>query len=214
MFILGGLLLLMGSCVTGMLWVPGMQDAMARQSAALPPGTTFEGLRLQFTIMGVLMVGVALLMIVLGGFVRTGSKGATITSIVLSILLICWMLIEIVGGLVQGSNLGMAGQAAIGACMLVVPLGLLTWLLIWLFQSKGAITRWVAWQSQYGAQYQYYAQGQQAAYPPQQPSQQPQNWQQPGQGQWGQPAWPPQPQQQQQNWPPPSPPPPPPGNET
>ena len=199
LFVFGGLLLLMGTCLGGMLWVPGMEEAIAKQkTTGLPPGVTFAEVRLQFTIQGILMAVVAILFIVFGFFVRKASKGATISTIVLGFLLIGWFLLQVVVGLAQGASLGLGGQAAAGACMLAIPLALTVWLVIWLFQSVAACSRLRAWQSQYASQHSQYPQNQ----APWNPSQQ--NWQQPP-NQWGQPTWPPQqqPPQQQQNWPPP-----------
>jgi len=103
-------------------------------------------------------------------------------------------------------------QTVPATCGFGVLAALLTFALVSLFQAAKNSGQLNAYRMGYQAQMQQYHQNAQRYAAGQQPSQQPQSWQQQGPGQqWGQPAWPPQPQQPppppQQNWPPPPPPP-------
>jgi hypothetical protein len=193
MFVLGGLLLLMGGCAAAFFSLPDLEERMARQGSALPPGITFDDMRRGAMVGGAILGTVGVLQIVLGVFVRRASRAATVSAIVLTFLVLGWFLLNLLSAFVVGGG----QQAVIGACFMLVPLGLTVWQLTWLFQANGAAGRHAAWQAQ--AQY-YQSYAPQAGYP----SQQPQIWGQPQA--WGPPPpgqWPPPPPQGQQNWPPP-----------
>jgi hypothetical protein len=205
MFVFGGLALLTAGCMGGMASSSLLEQAMNQPDAQLPPGMTIDDMRLGIKVFAGIAVAAALVFLVLGAFVRRGSKGAAVTSIVVTILALGLALLML-------GNVWMTQpqQAGAGTCMMAVPIGLLVWLLIWLFGASAAAGRAAAWPAQYGGQYQQYQQAYppQPGYPPQQgypppqqgyPSQQPQVWQQPGQWQQQPPPPPPPPQ----NWPPP-----------
>jgi hypothetical protein len=228
MFVFGGLLLLLGGCAAGVMNIPGMEAAIASQpGGGLPPDTTFEQFRRQMTVTGGVMVGLGLLGIVLGAFVRGGSRGATIGALVLAFLVAIYGALNFLGALALGAR-GAGAQALMGACLSVFVIGLTVWLIVWLFQAMGAAGRAAnagAWQGQGYAAPQHQSMYGQPGYPPY-PQQQQQQWgpppPPPPPGQWPppqqqQPNWhqpPPPPssepsqqhQQQQQNWPPPPPP--------
>jgi hypothetical protein len=198
MFVLGGLLLLIGGCMAAAVNIPGVEEQIAKQPGALPPGKTFAETRSEFSIVGGTMLGIAVLELALGGFVRRGSRGAAIGGIVLTFLVLGYLALDLFAGMSQG----MPNVVMMGLCVLAVPIALLVWQLVWLFQANAAAGRWSAWQAQYAGQYYQYQQQQQmqGQYPPPQqqqypppPSQQPQYWQQPQQP----------PQQPPQNWGPP-----------
>jgi hypothetical protein len=201
MFVLGGLTALVGMCAAGIILAVPM-DQLARQPGfLLPEGMTLEMYRTGMIAGGVILVLAGGLGVVLGMFVRRGSRGAIIASLILAFLGIAWVVVN----MISSFAMGLGGPVAAAACFALVALALQGWQVAWLFQAKAAADRVRAWSSQYGGQYQQYQQYQQPygqqqppGYPP---SQQPQSWQQPG---WPPPPPPQQPPPSQQNWPPPS----------
>jgi hypothetical protein len=202
MFVVGALTTLLGVLFAGVMAAVPIEQIMNQPTMPkLPPEVTPEMVKTVIIGLGIFLAIVGLVFALLGVFVRRGSKGAIITSIVLTFLAIAYTACNGIQGLpmiAQGGAIAAMGVA----CSTLLPGALFVWLVVWLFQAKGAANRASAW-SQYGGQNQYYQQNypppqqqQQQGYPP---SQQPQNWQQPG--------WPPPPpappSQQQQNWPPP-----------
>ncbi|MDB5321360.1 MAG: hypothetical protein JWN40_2991 [Phycisphaerales bacterium] len=187
--------------------LPPESAAMLRQAEQqfAAAGITLSGF---FGFVAVAMVVMGVLALILGVMVRKGGLGSIVSSIIICCLLGLMAGLSVIGGL-SGAAQGQA-QAMLGTCMWGVLLVLLIFALVSLFQAAKNSGQLNAYRMGYQAQMQQYQQNVHG-YPGQQPSQQPQNWQQPGPGQqWGQPAWPPQPQQPpppQQNWPPPPPPP-------
>jgi hypothetical protein len=186
----------------------------------LPPDqqATFSQLEQQFSGLGVTLSGVlmaagivmlifGILLLVLGVFVRRGGLGAAVASIILCCLLVLIAGLSVAGGFMEASQGQSQGFA--GICLWGVLLVMLICTLVFLFQAARNSGKVSAFRmAGYAAMQQQYAAGAGQQYGAH-PSQQPQAWQQPGVGPWGQPAWPPQqppPQQQQQNWPPPAPP--------
>ena len=209
-FVIGGLALLAGlSCTVGFQKLP-FDQMMNQPGVSMPPGTSIEELKTAAMAFGVINLVAGVIYIALGAFVRAGGKAGAITAIVLNFLVIGLVLLWIGGATIVQGVMGLIS----GICVMGIPVVLLVWMQVWLFQAAGAAGR-LSQQAQYQqyAQMQQYPQnpqayGQHPGYPAQQPQQQ---WQAPGQ----QPGWaappPPPPQQQQQpqqNWPPPPPPPP------
>jgi hypothetical protein len=220
-FVLAGLGALAGFCLAAVFPALPLEQAMQQQGLTLPPGQTLDSFRHAAMVTGVVIVVVSVVYIVLGVLVRRASKGAAITAIVLTILALIYLVLSILASLLMASRGGGAGEGAMGVCLLIVPLALMIWLLVWLSQAVGAAGRWQQWQMQaqqmqYGAYPNMYGQaapGQPGYGYPLPPPQQ--NWQQQQQPGWGPPGGqaPPPPQQQQQqqqqpNWPPQPPPPP------
>lgn len=147
-------------------------------------------------VMTVIVTIIGVLFIFMGVMVRRGGMGSAITSIILCCLLALATGLMMLGVVVQGGTLE--------ACIPGISFILTILALVFLFQAarnSGQLNAYRA--AAYAAMSQYPPGGMQ---PGMYPSQQPQAWQQPPPGQWGQPTWPPQPPQppqQQQNWPPP-----------
>jgi hypothetical protein len=163
-------------------------EMLASQGRMLPPGIDFDLYRKIILFSGIILAVFGLAAIVLGIFVLKASRGAIITSIVLMILAILLQLVNMVGQFAAG------GTQAVGGLLNLFIAGILTWLVVWLFQANSAAGQLRAAEAmQY---YQQYPQG--YGYPPAQ-----QQW--PHQPQWGAPPQQqqPPPQQQQQQWPPP-----------
>jgi hypothetical protein len=211
MFVLTGLMipcgLLMGLMATmiskaDLSQLPPESAAMLHQAEQqfAAAGITMSGF---FGFVSIAMVVLGVLSLVLGVMLRKGGLGSIVTSIIVCCVLGLMAGLSVLGGL-SGAAQGQ-GQALLGTCMWGVMLMLLVYALVSLFQAAKNSGPLNAYRMGYQGQVQQYQQGAQMYG---QPSQQPQNWQQPAQGPWGQPAWPPQPQQPpQQQWPPPPPPP-------
>jgi hypothetical protein len=215
MFILAGLLIPCGALMGLLSTAVGKLDV-----SQLPPESAAEFQKLEQLLsasgwtlaqvflamsLGTLVAGFVLL--ALGIFVRRGGMGSAVTGIIVCCLLSLMALMSVFGSvmsLAQGN-----GQAAMPACIWGVLLVVFLYTLISLFQAAKNSGQISAYRMGYSQGFPTYPQN----YPPQAPSQQPQTWQQPPAGQWGQPAWPPTPQPPQppkppqQNWPPPPPPP-------
>ena len=161
--ILGGLMLLCGGLVIA---IPHLMDvtqlitASGQQMPDLPPGWTMnQALALAFGMMGGCGVVLALAMLVLCVFVRSGSRGAVIASIILTGLILLMLAIRLIAGLVQvASNPAAIVDLLIG----VVMMGLFGLNMYWLLAAARNGGRVAAAMQQYQAQYYGYAQQQQA----------------------------------------------------
>jgi hypothetical protein len=166
----------------------------AEQSAQLqaieqklaPMGVTLAGALTAFTVI-TLVIGV--LLIVLGVAVRRGGMGSVVGSIIVCCLLGLFAGLSVFGGIAEAAKGQVEGF--IGMCFWGVALVLLVVALVSLFQAARNAGQVAAYRGGMGMG--GYPQG----YPPQgygqapagpiYPSQQPQTWQQPGVGPWGQP---------------------------
>jgi hypothetical protein len=74
----------------------------------------------------------AVLAIIFGIMVRRQSRGGTIAGIVLSGLVIAYLLLNMLMGLVQ---MGAGPQAIMGECVMIVPLVVFVWQLMWLIRA-------------------------------------------------------------------------------
>lgn len=156
MWILGGLLLLLGGCnLASALTVP-LEKAYRQQAALLPPGENLPITAEQFERVAiaaaVITMGVGVVLIVLGTFVRSGRSGPIMISIVVVVLLALLM-----GLMVLLALLGMRVQPAMGifGCAFAIPLSLLLLLLAWLIQanrSASQVERMRAYSQQYWQQ--------------------------------------------------------------
>jgi len=191
--VLNSLGLLIGFCL-GAFVLTAWDQVVTSQRASLPAGIDLELLRNIYLVVAIAMTGFCILMVILGIFVCKGSKGATITSIVFSLLAVVYFVINTVSVLSMGNPVGVLISLGLLACMI--------WLTAWLFQAVSGINKHRIAQFQYAQYYQQQQQQQPGAIPtqypsqpyaqPPAPSQQPQTFQQP---QW--------PNPNQQNWPPP-----------
>jgi len=165
MFILGALSLCCGLCLGG---IAALWDTMAQQNqqALQPLEQELSRMHLSaavaFGIMAAIAVLPGLIYIVLGFFVRRGSMGAVIASIVLDSLIILLFLFIVVAG-----SLGGGSPAAV--CFYVLPLALTIWLLVWLIQAIKGASKQAATAEHYQQQYWQYQQQQQQQQPQYQP---------------------------------------------
>jgi len=123
----------------------------------------------------------AVLAVVLGVMVRKQSKGATISAIVVTSLVLAYLAVNAIGGLFQK-------QGLIGECVIVPSLAIGIWQLIWLIgalrsnaslaamqgQSQMQMQYWQMMQMQQQQQQQHYQQMMQQAAASQQPPAAPQ----------------------------------------
>src|SRR5258706_3609790 len=104
----------------------------------------------------------AIAAVVLGVIVRRQSKAATVAAIILTSLLLALPFPKILNGLVHISRLG--AQGAMGECVLLIPLAILVWQLVWLIQALRSLSPLKAMQSQMQMQYWQMMQMQQQQY--------------------------------------------------
>ena len=165
LIILGALGMLFGFCVGAVMW-SGTGDQVIQQLVH-QPGVTFptppEGmtieqvLRIGMTVFGGVCALAGLLMLILGLFVRRGSRGAMVTSIILLGILSLLMAVQIVSAVVQGTSQGM-----ISGCVGIFIVGTFVLTMVWLFQGLRTQGQARFQQQQYQAQYLYHQQQQQA----------------------------------------------------
>jgi hypothetical protein len=123
-----------------------------------------------------LVYGVVL--VVLGLFVRKGSKGAVVTALVLTGLALLYLCYNTIRTAVVGAQQGVEAASG-GICTMLVPLVLYVLLLVWLVQALRETGRqppgyppeyWAYWQQQYAQQQAWQQQqqqgGGQASQPP------------------------------------------------
>ena len=179
--------------------------ASADLEAQMPPGMSMDMLRVTLVVAAVLVLLLAVAFVVLGVFVRKGSKVAVVLSIVLAIVVLLYLLLNAAVSMVQ--QRGAPGQAAATVCMMAVPIGMLALLVFLLFGALRASGAAQALREQQMQQYWQYAYAQQMYAQQQQQAQQMQRMQM-QQGQ--QPAQGPRPGGAEAYAPSPPPPPPPP----
>ena len=93
----------------------------------------------------------AALAIIFGVMVRKQSRGATIAGIVLTSLVLAYLALNMLGGVVQMAKMGPQGM--IGMCVMVVPLVVAVWQLIWLIGALRSGGQLRAMQNQMQMQY-------------------------------------------------------------
>jgi hypothetical protein len=163
LMITGGL---MGLCGIGCAAMGLMPMDQVLANAQLDPQMaammTPELLKAIFFGLGAGGVLYAVLAIILGIMVRRGSKGATITAIVITSLVVAYLVINFLAGLFQISKLG--PQGAMGECIIVVPLAVCVWQLVWLISAVKSGPSLAAAQGQMQMQYWQMMQMQQQQY--------------------------------------------------
>jgi hypothetical protein len=135
MVVLGILMLLGGACIFGFGWVYPLDQLPPEQVQAIQKLESESGVPVQkvFIAMGVVLALPALLMLILGLFVRRGGMGSIVTSMVLVGLMILVEAFYVLLGMLQAAS-GQQGALA-GLCMMVVPLVLLIVLMVMLVQA-------------------------------------------------------------------------------
>src|SRR5688572_14332897 len=172
MYLIGGIVLLSGFCCIGM--GQALPRLIAQQPEAfvgleqIPEATPEFMQRSLYIFSGVVFAG-GIGLILLGRFVRAGSKGAIITSIVISILAVLLLVIWLIATtptLISPPGL----HTFVGLCLLILPTALFILLLVLLFSAMRGVDRAMA--ATYAMQYWQYAQQQaytQGQYPSQPP---------------------------------------------
>jgi type II secretory pathway pseudopilin PulG len=201
MFVLGALGLLCGLFMlfAGTILTPA-QVAASPQAAQIQQAESQMGMPIGkiAQLVAVIMGMPALLFLILGYFVYRGSKAGIILSLILTGITLLFLAANLIAG-----ALGGAGNAAMGMCIMSIPIILSGLLFAWLIQAIRASSAVAAMGQQYQAQYAYHQQQlqayqQQGGYGQQQPpyGQQPQYGQPPAYGQpnYGQQPSPPPPQ--------------------
>jgi len=163
LMITGGLMALCGLGCGGMGLMPMDQvlssPQMDPQIAAM---VTPEFLKALFFGVAAGAIVYAVLAIVLGINVRRGSKGATITAIIITSLLLAYQVVNVLGGLFQIGRLG--AQGVLVECVLIVPLAVCVWQLVWLIGALRSAPTLAAMQGQMQMQYWQMMQMQQQQY--------------------------------------------------
>lgn len=172
MFILGGLLFLGGVCCVGVgALLPQLmqqQPEAFRELENMPEGVTIEMIRTAIIAVSAAGIVYALAFVVLGIFVRKGSTGAIITTLIMSVLAVLLLAFWTLSGLLGGS----AGNPMAAVCIFALPLALHVLLIVWLIQAIRAGGEVAAARSQSMQQYWQYAYQQQThqqAFPPRDP---------------------------------------------
>ncbi|MDB5292565.1 MAG: hypothetical protein JWL69_3806 [Phycisphaerales bacterium] len=160
MFVLGALGLFCGVFMlfAGAVLTPA-QVAASPQAAQIQQMESQIGMSIQkiAQVVGAMMGIPALLFLILGYFVYRGSKVGIILSLILTGITLLFLAVNLVTGAIGG-----AANAAMGMCMLSVPIILSGLLLAWLIQALRASSAVAAMQQQYHAQYAYHQQQLQA----------------------------------------------------
>lgn len=134
--ILGALMLACGVCIGAVGFTPierfppELRSALEEQQAAIA-GAAEMNIQTIFVAGAVLITAAAIAMIVLGILVRGGRTGWIVSLLVLTGLMILVMLWDTVGGLLRSGD----PRAAVGACVMAVPLGLMVLLAAWLIMA-------------------------------------------------------------------------------
>lgn len=163
LFIVGGLLTLLGACNGISSVMLDAQQLAASNQQFMAPGQPSpfspEGLRMFAIVCGALTFLCGIVLVGLGVPVRRGNRPAVIGALIISSLLTLlvggFMLLALLGGIVQPMLL-------VAACVTLVPLVLFGLLVIWLIQALRAAGPNLQAQMQQQAAYWQYAQQQQA----------------------------------------------------
>jgi len=168
MFIIGGLILLLGSCnAISTLLVPAEQQ-LQRQREMLPSSAQMpfsaQTLKAISVVSAVVMMLIGAGLVTLGTGVRRGGTTSTVTALVLASLMLA------LSGLVTLCSilLGLAAPAMfLISCVSGPGAALMGLLIVWLIGALRATSNWNAAQRQYQAQYWQYQQNmQQYGIPP------------------------------------------------
>lgn len=167
--------------------LPQMMAENPQAMADMPPqvrNLTPKMWQMTVLVMAGLMIVLAMVLGVLGYFVRKASKGAMIGAIIVCALVLVYFGINLLAGLAGISGGG--PQAMAGACVLVVPVVVFGLQVLWLVQALPDANAAARMRDAYAQQYWQYAYQQQmyqqqagAAAPPSQPYQQQQQQQPP-----------------------------------
>ncbi|MCY2951845.1 MAG: hypothetical protein NTU53_07690, partial [Planctomycetota bacterium] len=181
MIIFGALGLLMGGCfgvVAGLVRLEQIPPEMAQvvQEIESKGQLSFKVL---LAVWSVMVSVLSVLLVVLGLFVRKGSRGAVVAGMVLVGLILLFLVWNLLGSLAMAGGGG--AQAFGGVCMAVVMLAMFGLLMGWLVQAARAVPMLRGAAAQYQNQYWQYMQGQQqygqgyggVPVPPALPAQQP-----------------------------------------
>lgn len=168
MFILGGLGVLVGVCLSAILLTVPMEQLLSQPGVTIPEPPPELGMsKAQFVKMAavtwtVVVAVVSVALVVLGFFVRSGrGRAAPVTAAVLTGLVLAVLLLNVVTSL-AGAAVG--GPAAIlGACMVIAMAAPFVVLMVWLIQAVRAAPRAAAMRQRFQAQY-WHAHQQQLAY--------------------------------------------------
>jgi hypothetical protein len=111
MWVLGALGLLFGLCMTGMLFLAPLDAIVKQARASIPPEQLRQMgdvdlvrmVKIVYGTVGAIVIGVSLLLLVLGVFVRRGGKPSIISSLVVFAGLSLFALFGILSGVVQAA---------------------------------------------------------------------------------------------------------------
>lgn len=160
MFVLGGLLAVLGACNSISALVINPTEAFEKQSQLLNDPQAFQMSPKTFRVMtvtfGIGMLVLGVLMIIFGAVVRRGSTGAIVASLIIVSLIVLGLLLLSLGSVVLAATGAMMGFITL--CVFAIPLVLFVLLGVWLAQAAFAAPRVRALQQQYQTQMWQYQQ--------------------------------------------------------
>ena len=109
LWILGGIGSLCGVCFASATWIIPMDQIVTQLKQSLPQEQLkqlgnidlAQAARVFYTVAGILFLLTSIALITLGMFVRRGSRGATITALVVGIIIVGWCVLCVLVGIVQ-----------------------------------------------------------------------------------------------------------------
>jgi hypothetical protein len=166
MFILGGLITMLGLCETIQAFFAHMDQIMQQERQMLGDSSSAQAMPMTADQLKIFLIffsamfivtGVAYILLAVG--VRRGGKNSTILATILTGLILAGLALMILLMLVAS----LQAPAAIGfVCLMLIPTGLLVPLVIWLIGALRALPHLASAQQQYLAQYWHYQQNMQA----------------------------------------------------
>jgi hypothetical protein len=166
LFVLGGLCVMGSGCIGVAAWTLPMDEMLAKAKLTLPappPGMTMsQFLQVMYTGIAFLGICFGISLVVVGLFVRRGSRAASITAIALCIPAALFFLCNL--GSVFSQSAGNPLILVIGLCATFVPFGLLVLTCVWLIAALRQLPSVQFAQQQYQMQMWQYHQQQAAAH--------------------------------------------------
>lgn len=163
LYISGGILAIAGLSCLGLVTAGPWQQIYAQMpmDPALSELTP-ELFRGVLGTMGGMISLAGIIFIVLGIFIQKGSRGAAIGAIVFTVIVLLLLSCLTISSLVNVGRLqGSGGQSMLGICMMIAPVLLMVWQLIWCIGAASAAGSYRAMQTQMQMQYWQYMQMQQ-----------------------------------------------------
>lgn len=153
MLIVTGILVGLCGLGCGALAMAPLEEAMAnaQMDPQLAAMMTPQMMRMALIVIAVASMIYAVLAVIFGIMVRKQSRGAAIGGIVITSIVVAYLLINMVAGVFQVARMG--AQGLLGMCVMIVPLGVGAWQLMWLIGALRSGGQVRAMQNQMQMQY-------------------------------------------------------------